>query len=77
MMPRTIVASTPPARTTLAVPNLMLRNAYPSASVEEAHPVETTCDSPRRPKRIEISEDRVPIVPEAIEYTDAFLTWLV
>ncbi len=45
--------------------------------MEEAHPVETTWEGPRRPKRIEISEDRVPIVPDAIEYTEAFLTWLV
>jgi hypothetical protein len=34
--------------------------------VEEAQPVEMTCERPRSPKIIEISEERVPIVPEGI-----------
>ncbi len=66
MMPRTTVASTPPASTTSAVPNLTERKAWPNASVEDAHPVEMTWEGPRRPNRIEISEESVPIVPEAI-----------
>ena len=67
MIPRTTVASTPPASTTSCAPNLIERKAWPSASVDEAQPVETTCEGPRSPKRMEISEERVPIVPEAIE----------
>ena len=66
MMPRTTVASTPPASTTSAVPNFTARNAWPSASVDEAQPVEITCEGPRRPNRIEISDESVPIVPDAM-----------
>ena len=67
MMPRMTVASTPPQSRTSSVPNLIERKAYPRASVEEAQPVETTCEGPRRLNCIEISEERVPMVPEAIE----------
>ena len=77
MMPRTTVASTPPVRNASAAPNLISRKAYPSASVDDVHPVETTWEGPRSPKRIESSEDNVPIVPEGIAYTEAFLTWFV
>src|SRR5215471_16020425 len=77
MIPRTTVASTPPQRKMSPVPNLIERKAYPNASVEDAQPVEITCEGPRKPKIIEISEESVPIVPEGIAYTDAFLTWLV
>ena len=77
MIPRTTVASTPPARNTSPDPNLIARNACPRASVDEAQPVETTWDGPRSPNCIESSEERVPIVPEGIEYTDAFFTWFV
>jgi hypothetical protein len=77
MIPRTMVASTPPTRKTSPSPCLIARNAYPRASVEEAHPVVITCEAPRRPNFIDSSEDIVPIVPVEIVCAEAFLCWPV
>src|SRR5688500_1762264 len=44
------------------------------ASVEEVHPVEIRCEKPWRSNAMEISEARVPMVPEGMAYTEACLT---
>ena len=47
----------------------LAREAIPHktfASVDEVQPVETTCESPRRPKAIESSEESPPCVEEGM-----------
>src|SRR5258706_15140948 len=67
-------ASTPPARIIGRVPIRIWSSAYPSASVEEVQFVVTTWLGPRNPKRMEISLESVPIVPDGIQKTLACLT---
>ena len=59
-------ASAPPQSTALATPHRIFWAAYPSASVDEVHPVEITWLNPRKPKNIESSLAIVPIVAEGI-----------
>ena len=67
MMPGVITASPPPVRTTSSSPQATRRAAYPIASADDVQPVVITWERPLRPKRIEISDESVPIVPVGIE----------
>ena len=59
-------ASTPPVSITSCRPSAICPAAYAIASVELVQPVEITCDSPRKPKAIDSSLDKVPCVAAGI-----------
>ena len=40
--------------------------AWPIASVDDVHPVEITCEGPRTPSFIEISDDKDPGVEDGM-----------
>src|SRR6185295_1466129 len=65
-MPGAIGASTPPVIITSWRPSAMFCAAYAIASVELVQPVETMCDSPRRPNAIDNSLDKLPCVDDGI-----------
>ena len=63
MIPSVMGESTPPVRIMGSAPAWTCRNAYPMASVDDVQPLVTTCENPRKPKRMLSSLDIVPMVP--------------